>query len=138
MRDIYNNITVSQVANPAVVTANVTSSAIDLQGFNSAVVLFAVGASGDTLSGSVYWTLKLTECDTSGGSYTDVALADLHNSAATVVIDDAAEDETVVKFGYKGNKQFIKAVATKTGTHSVGTPIGIVAVKSKAAELPVA
>ena len=128
MRDLYNNISVSQPVVPAVATASVTSSAIDLQGFNSAAVLFAVGASGDTLSGSIYWTLKLTECDTSGGDYTDVVLADLHNAAATVVIDSNSEDETVVKFGYKGNKRYLKAVATKTGTHTNGTPIGVLAV----------
>lgn len=128
MRDLYNNISVSQVLAPAVATASVTSSAIDVQGFNSAAVLFAIGASGDTLSGSIYWTLKLTECATVDGSYTDVVLADLHNAAATVVIDSTSEDEAVVKFGYKGNKRYLKAVATKTGTHSNGTPIGIIAV----------
>lgn len=128
MRDLYNNISVSQPVAPAVATASVTSSAIDLQGFNSAAVLFAVGGSGDTLSGSIYWTLKLTECDASGGDYTDVVLADLHNAAATVVIDSNSEDETVVKFGYKGNKRYLKAVATKTGTHTNGTPIGVLAV----------
>jgi hypothetical protein len=138
MRDLYHNITVSQVSAPAVATATVTSSAIDLQGFGSVAVLFAIGASGDTLSGSVYWTLKLTECATVGGTYTDVALADLHNAAATVVIDDAAEDEVIVKFGYKGTKQFLKAVATKTGSMSNGTPIAIVAVKGNPVEAPVA
>lgn len=128
MRDLYNNITVVQVADPAMATATVTSSTIDLQGFNRGAVIFSIGAAGDTLSGSIYWTLKLTECDTSGGSYTDVALEDLHNVADTVVIDSNTEDETAIKFGYKGNKRYLKAVATKTGTHTNGTPIGILAV----------
>ncbi len=130
MRDLYNNITVTQVVAPAVATATVTSSAIDLQGSNRAVVVFNIGASGDTLSGSVYWTLSMTECDTSNGTYTAVDVADLHNSAATIVIDSNSEDETAVKFGYKGSKRYLKAVATKTGTHSNGTPIGIVSVLS--------
>lgn len=127
MRDLYNNISVVQASAPAVATASVTSSAIDLQGFERVAVIFAVGATGDTLSGSIYWTLKLTECDTSGGSYTDVVLADLHNAAATVVIDSNSEDETAVKFGYKGSKRYLKAVATQTGTHTNGTPIGVLA-----------
>lgn len=138
MKDLYNNITTSQVATPAVATADVTSSAIDISGYGSLAVLFNIGASGDTLSGSVYWTLKLTECDTSGGTYTDVAAADTHNGVATVVIDDNAEDATVVKFGYKGSKRYVKAVAAKTGTHTNGTPIGIVAVLGSPADAPVA
>ena len=138
MKDLYNNVKVSQMATPAVATATATSTAVDAQGFNSLAVLFDVGQSGDTLSGSVFWTLKLTECDTSGGSYTDVAAEDLYNSAATVVIDDAAEDEVIVKFGYKGSKRFIKAVATTTGTHTNGTPLSIIAMQGHPVNAPVA
>lgn len=136
MRDLAHNIKVEQVAAPAVATANITSSAIDISGGNSLAVLFAIGASGDTLSGSIYWTLKLTECDTESGSYTDVNAVDMHGGIGTVVIDAPSEDETVVKLGYKGSKRYVKAVATKTGTHTNGTIIGIVAVKGHLADAP--
>lgn len=137
MRDIYNNITVEQAQKPATATNNVTSAAIDLQGYDSLAVLFDIGQSGDTLSTSVYWTLKLQESD-DNSSYTDVSASDLHNSAATIVVDDPAEDETVLKFGYKGGKRYVKGLAVKSGTHTNGTPIGIIAVKSKPANSPVA
>lgn len=138
MKDMYHNVTVSQVVNPAVATSTVTSSAIDRQGYGSVTALFSIGNSGDTLSGSVYWTLKLTECDTSGGTYTDVALADLYNSAATLVIDAGSEDNIVAKFGYRGSKRFVKAIATATGTHTNGTPIGVIAMLGHPADAPVA
>jgi hypothetical protein len=101
MRDIYRNILVTQHLNPVVSTTTKTSTTVDLQGYNSANVLFALGLAGDTLSGSVYWTLKLTHSD-DDSSYSDVALADLNNTAATVVVDAMSKDETVYGFGYNG------------------------------------
>lgn len=136
MRDIYRNILVTQHLHPVVATTSKTSTTIDLQGYDSANVLFAVGQSGDTLSGSLYWTLKLTHSDVDSG-YTDVELADLNNATATVVIDASSEDETVCGFGYKGNKRYLRAVATATGTHTNGTPMGIVALRGTPSYSPV-
>ena len=137
MRDLYHNLAVTQVLKPATVTTDQTSSAIDMQGFSSLAVLFAIGQSGDTLSGSVYWTFKLQHSD-DNSTYTDVAVSDLHNSSATVVVDAAAEDETVLKFGYNGNKRYVKALAVKTGTHSSGTPLAMIAVQGTPSLAPVA
>ncbi len=137
MRDLYHNVLVSQHFNPAVSTVTRTSTAIDLQGFNAANVVFAIGQSGDTLSGSVYWTLKIQHSD-DDSIYTDVALTDLNNSALTVVVNSSSLDRTAYSFGYQGNKRYLKGVATPTGTHSVGTPIGILAMRDTASYMPVA
>lgn len=137
MRDLFNNVKVTQVEIPAVKTATATSDTIDMQGYDSLAVIFNVGNSADTLSGSVYWTLSLTESD-DDSSYTAVAASDLHNEEATTVIDAPAEDSLAVKFGYKGNKRYVRAVATATGSHSSGTPIGIVAVQGNPTVAPVA
>lgn len=137
MKDLYNNIAVQQALAPVVATTTQTSATIDLQGFNSAGVVFSLGQSGDTLSGSVYWTLKLQESD-NDSSYTDVAAADLLNGAASVTIDAPAEDETSISFGYIGSKRYLQAVATKTGTHSNGTPLAVLALKGDAHRAPVA
>ena len=136
MRDLYRNILVTQHVHPVVATSTKTSTTIDLQGYDSANVLFAIGASGDTLSGSVYWTLKLTHSD-DNSSYSDVALAELNNATATVVIDASSEDETVYGFGYNGAKRYLRAVATPTGTHTNGTPLGVVALRGHAGLKPV-
>lgn len=136
MRDLYHNVAISQPLIPVVATADQTSSAIDMQGFNSLVVIFDVGNSGDTLSGSVFWTLKLQHSD-DNSVYTDVAVGDLLNGATTVVIDAPAEDSLAVPFGYGGTKRYVKAVATKTGTHTNGTPLGVLALRGHAARKPV-
>ncbi|MCD6035234.1 MAG: hypothetical protein K0R63_975 [Rickettsiales bacterium] len=137
MKDLYHNLKITQLSKPAVATGNVTSDSIDMQGYQSLSVLFDVGQSGDTLSGSLKWTLTAEESD-NDSDFTAVGASDLHNGVASVVIDEAAEDETVVTFGYKGAKRYIRAVATKTGTHTNGTPIGIVAVQGHAGLAPVA
>jgi hypothetical protein len=137
MRDLYHSITVAQVLNPVVSTTTKTSGAIDLQGYNSAVVLFAFGQSGDTLSGSLYWTLKLQASD-DDSTYADVGASDLLNSSATVVIDATNEDKQTYKFGYIGTKRYLKGIATPTGSHSIGTPIGIVALKGHPSLAPAA
>lgn len=136
MRDLYRNVLVSQHVNPVNSTVTRTSTTIDLQGFNSAEVVFAIGQSGDTLSGSIFWTLKLQHSD-DDSTYTDVTTADLQNSTATVVIDSSAKDRVAYPFGYLGNKRYLKGVATPTGTHTVGTPIGVLALRAAAAYAPV-
>lgn len=137
MRDLYHNVKATQVVVPATQTATVTSSAIDMKGYDSLSVLFDVGNSGDTLSGSVFWTLKLQDSD-DDSVYADVGTSGLLNSTATTVIDAPSEDSLAVAFGYIGGKRYVKAVATKTGTHTNGTPMGVIALQGNAAQRPVA
>jgi len=136
MRDLYDNVSVTQVTTPAVATATVTSSAIDLQGFNSAIVLFDLGASGDTLSSSVYWTLSLTECSTSGGTFTPVVTTDTSQGINSVTVA-LGQDQASYKLGYIGSQRYVKAVATPTGTMTHGVIIGITSLRSNSAYKPV-
>ena len=136
MRDLYHNVLVTQHFNPAVSTVTRTSTTIDLQGFNSATVVFAIGQAGDTLTGSVFWTLKLQHSD-DDSAYSDVSAADLNNVAATFVLDATTKDKTAYVFGYEGSKRYLKGVATPTGTHSVGTPIGIISLRGTPSYMPV-
>jgi hypothetical protein len=136
MKDLYHNLNVQQVLSPVVSTTSKTSSAIDMQGFESAIVSVAIGQSGDSLSGSVYWTLKLQHSDTDSG-YADVTADELMNDSATVVVNSSSLDETAYNFGYKGGKRYVKAVATPSGSHSSGTPIAMLAVQGHASYSPV-
>lgn len=136
MRDLYRNILVTQHYNPVTRSATTTSTTVDLQGYNSANVLFSLGQSGDTLSGSTYWSLKLTESD-NDSTYTDVAVSDLTNGAATILVDSPSKDKTVYGFGYIGKKRYLRGVASPLGVHTNGTPIGIIALRGTAAYSPV-
>lgn len=137
MQDLYHNIKIEQILDPVVATGTQTSASIDLQGYDAAQIIIAVGESGDTLSGSLKWDFKLQDSD-NDSVYEDVAVADLHNDVATVTIDDAAEDDTAIVFGYKGSKRYLQAVATATGSHSNGTPLAIIGMRGVPADAPVA
>lgn len=136
MRDLYHNVLATQVLSPVTATTAKTSSTIDLQGFNSVSVVFAVGQSGDALSGSLYWTLKLQHSD-DDSSYSDAAATDINAGAATIVVNSPSLDEAAYSFGYIGGKRYLQAVATPTGSISSGVPIGIVALCGTAAYRPV-
>lgn len=136
MRDIYGNILVTQISNPATSNTTRTSSAVDLQGFNSLSMLVSLGQSGDTLSGSVYWTIKITHSN-DDSTYTDAAAADISAGAASVVVNATTLDKTTYGFGYIGSKRYVKAVATPTGTHTNGTPMAMLALRGNAAYSPV-
>lgn len=117
MRDFVNNFSVVAAVVPQVLTATNTSAAIDLTGFDGATVVINGGA----IVGAGNFTPKLQECATSGGTYTDVAAADLIGAFPTVIVQN-----TVYKIGYKGSKQFLKAVETLNSGTSLALSVEII------------
>ena len=133
-KDVYNNATFVQVVDPVVVTADANSTSIDRWDYPGEVTFAAlIGESGDTLSGSVYIELEVEE-SADNSTFTDVADADLSNYVAGNndgcfgVIDAAAEDDEVYATQYTGSARYVRAVVNVTGTHTNGTPIGVVAI----------
>lgn len=117
MRDLYNNIGVVHAVPPQVITATQTSAAIDLTAVNGAVVHVNTGAI--VSSGSV--TPKLQECATVGGTYTDVAAADLLGTFPALLVTN-----TAIKVGYNGTKPFIKVVLTFNSGTSVAASATVI------------
>ena len=141
-RDIINGMKITQVVDPATITSDTDGSSVDMLGYNWVTFMALVGESGDTLSGSVKIELEVEESD-DDSSFTDVADAELQNYVAGTndgcfaVVDAAAEDDAVFKATYRGNARYIRPVINLTGTHTNGTPIGIVAIQHGAEVLPV-
>lgn len=139
--DLEYKSTISQIVDPATATADVTSSAVNMAGFRDLLVMASVGESGDTLSGSVKIELEVQESD-DNSTYTACANADITNSVTGTntgtfaVIDAAAEDDAVYTTRYLGSKQYVKVVANLTGTHTNGTPIGVLAMQTGENYLP--
>jgi hypothetical protein len=112
-------------------------AAVDLKGYEGALMIFNIGISADTLSGSVLLTPKLQESDTTtDGDFTDVAAGDMLGDEDLTVIDDAAEDPDVQRVSYIGSKRYIRAVVDTTGTHTNGTPLGAVCVLGYPRHMP--
>ncbi len=136
MRDLYHNVLVTRVLNPVVSTSTKTSSAIDLQGFNSATVVFALWLSADVLSGSILWTLSLQHSD-DGVTFTAPATTDCNAGIISIVVNATTLDRQAYTIGYIGSKRYLQAVATPTGSTTSGMPIGMLAQRATAAYRPV-
>lgn len=140
MQDLSNNIELGNSIINAVKTAAEDGSGIDLQGFEEATAVVSVGAEGDTLSGSVYFEVSLEHSD-DDSTYTDCVQADIVNGTIAaggiwLKLDgttggdpDTAGGQWQV--GYVGGKRYVRLVLAKTGTHSTGTPISGMIVKSR-------
>jgi len=135
--DIFNRLLVEQLTDPETATQTVTSDSTDLAGYEAATFFVSYGQSGDTLSGSVYWSAKLQESD-DDSTFSDVAAADVIGNTENkfAVCNAAADDDAIYGLGYRGDKRYVKVVVTATGTHSSGTPIGVYVVKGRIADGP--
>ena len=134
MQDFYQNVVHDQVVDPDTITADTDGSSVDLLGYSRVVFYALVGESGDTLSGSVKIELEV-EDSADDSTFADAADADLTqyvagtNDGCFALIDAAAEDDAVYMTEYRGAARYVRPVINVTGTHSNGTPIGIVALR---------
>ena len=139
--DLANNTAVALSYKPTVTTAAANGTGVDLQGYKSATLVAFIGAEGDTLSGSVYFEISLEHSD-DNSTFTDVTQSDITNGTIAsggiwLKLDgttggDPDTTGLVTQVGYIGGKRYIRGVIAKTGTHSNGTPIGLMVVKGDA------
>lgn len=103
------------------VTSTATSSAIDLLEYDGDVLLVLDSAAGTGSSPTL--DIKITECDTTGGTYTDLS------GATFTQVVDAASMQTLV-INKDSAERFIKIVQTITGsTPSFTFSVNLIGVK---------
>jgi hypothetical protein len=132
-RDSYHNLKAIQLLNPGAVTTDKVGSStyrVDTQGFESCTFFLLAGTYTD---GS--YAFKITESATgANSSFTDVAVGDILGSIANHT--SGATQNTVYKIGYLGNKRYCALEIDQTSA-STGAVYGIVAILSRAREVPV-
>ena len=146
MQDLSNNIGLGNSIINGVKTAAANGTGIDLQGFEEATAVVSVGAEGDTLSGSVYFEVSLEHSD-DDSTYTDCVQADIVNGTIDaggiwLKLDGTTGGDPDTtggqwQVGYVGGKRYVRLVLAKTGTHTNGTPISGLIVKSRPRSAPV-
>ena len=104
-----------------VVTATGVGSAIDLLDYEGDI---AVSLDAEAGGGSVTYAVKLTESDTSGGTYTDVSGGGFTTSGANAAVTEKISVNT------DSIQRFIKASVTVAGGTGAGA-ISVVAFGSK-------
>jgi hypothetical protein len=129
MRDLASNIGAVQALAPAVQSATIKGSAIDLLGFDS--VAFVVNTGAVVSSGN--FTVTVEESDTTtDGDFTTVADADLTGDN----LADPLVASSCYRVGYVGTKRYARIVLTKNSGTSIAA--GAVAVKGHPRSAPVA
>jgi hypothetical protein len=129
---IYTNYKVTQLIDPATLTADTNSSSVDMQGYNECLLLVNCGESGDTLASDLKWEFEVEE-SADDSTFTDVADADLINYVAGTndgcfaVVDAAAEDDARYITAYRGTSRYVRVVANAVGSVSSGMPISVTA-----------
>ncbi|RIA37481.1 hypothetical protein DFR49_3366 [Hephaestia caeni] len=133
MKDIHSGMALVSVIGAAVVSASTTPAAIDLQGYNAAEIVLAVGAGGITFSGTNKIEFVLTHSD-DDDTYVAVdasdvlGAVDVGEGGVIKALTSAHADPTVHRFGYKGGRRYLKLLAKFSGTHGTGTPIAALAI----------
>lgn len=136
MRDLTSHISAAVMVAAATYSATPTAIAVDLQGFDSAVLHLALGVGGITFTSTNKIDFVLTHSD-DGTTYTAVTADDLiGNDAPTSVTDGIVKSLTaahasaeVLEIGYIGGKRYLELVPTFSGTHATGTPLACNLVK---------
>ncbi|AWI85163.1 hypothetical protein CEW88_15555 [Alloyangia pacifica] len=141
MKDLHSGMTALVAIAAATLSDDNTPPTIDLQGYNAAEVVLAVGVGGITFTGANKVEFKLTHSD-DDATYEAVTAAD-------VLGVDAVADGGIVKaltaehaaaaayrFGYVGGKRYLKLLADFSGTHGTGTPIAAVVLAGEGHDNP--
>lgn len=147
MRDLMNNVSSVLAIGPVSLTADNTPAAIDLAGFDSAMIEIAVGIGGITFSSSNKIEFVLTHSK-DNVTYSAVTADDVRlgtNADASVgtggivrSLVAAHAAPTVAKVGYIGPNRYLKVLADFSGTHGAGTPMCVTVVKGHPQSCPAA
>jgi hypothetical protein len=127
MKDIHSDMTVVSAIGAAVLSADNTPAAIDLQGYNAAEIVLAIGEGGITFTSTNKIEFVVTHSD-DGTTYTDVTDEDVLgvsgiSDGIVKALTSAHAAADVARFGYVGGKRYLKILADFSGTHGSGTPI---------------
>lgn len=151
MREHLGDLLPVQAVNPQVVAdspGDVTGATIDMQGFDSLMLIGSIGAEGDTLgTQKFYFEVEHSDDDSANPgtplSWGDCANADLSvyvtgaNTGTFATIDAAAEAPAIYWTTYRGGKRFVRVIVNEEGTNSTGTPASVVAIKGHPHVAPV-
>jgi hypothetical protein len=111
MRKLFDNIKAVLSLVPAVYTSDQAYgavTAVDTQGYNDAMLVVAAGDI-DLASGNETYAVKVFECDTSGGTYTDTGISVTITADNTVAVARLKELNVT-------RKRYLKATLDVEGT----------------------
>lgn len=148
MKDLLSKLAIVPIVGPASISADNTSSPIDLKGYGSALIVLGVGIGGITFDPTNKIEFKLVHADDKAdgsppdpADYVAVAAKDVHGASVgeggiIKALTAAHPAAAVYKVGYAGNKRWLKLLADFAGTHGTATPLSLLLVKGHGVDNP--
>jgi hypothetical protein len=140
MKDMHSNIALASLIGNEVLDADNTPDAVDLSGVKSAEILLAIGVGGITFSGvnKIEFVLSHSDDDASYEPVTDIDMLGVSEIADGIIMALTEEHAAPAnyRYGYKGNRRYLKLLADFSGTHGAGTPIVAFVVKGSLRVVP--
>jgi hypothetical protein len=133
-KDTYSSATTVVALYADTARADVEGVTVDLKNYTSCLFSVNVGASFAALSSSNYILVILQESAT-GSSWTDVTSQS--SVFGTFAVQDSGAlgkvvaDSVMYRFGYNGNKRYVRLLLDYVGTHADVTIIGAEAILTK-------
>ena len=125
-------------------TEGTPAAGVDMIGYNALMFIANIGTSGDTLSGSVYLELEVQHSidDSTWVAATDAMISSSVTGTNTgtfakIVLAGDTQNYTVGVLD-PTEFQYWRVLVRATGTHTNGTPLGVVALKGHPDTLPAA
>lgn len=142
MQDMHSETSAAVAIETAVLSADNTPPAIDLQGFGAAEIILSIGAGGITFTGTNKIDFVLTH-STDNSTYTAVTTADMlgvtvASGGIIKTLSAAHAAAAVYRYGYRGGRRYLKLLADFSGTHATGTPISAAVLRGEAEIAPTA
>jgi len=133
MKGIHSDISIVPAIGAAVLGADNTPAAIDLQGYNAAEIMLAIGIGGITFTATNKIEFVVTHSD-DNATYVPVEDKDILGVSGIAdgiikALKTAHADADCSRFGYVGGKRYLKVLAKFSGTHGTGTPIAVMVIK---------
>lgn len=144
-RDLHDSLTAKRLISPVAIGTTGTGKTgviLDTQGYRGVEFIIDYGTVTAT---NAAFTLLLTECDTTGGSFTSVADVDMlpqTGAEAYAALGQAAtrtsgvSKNVTTRFGYIGSKRYTKLKVSSTVT--AGAPVSVTALLHHPMVAPVA
>lgn len=127
MRDLYSHISPALTFGPAALDADATGAAVDLLGFESAVINLEVGAGGITFTSTnkVEFVAEHSDDNTNWDPVTDNDIVGVSGIEDGIIKSLIAAHATagLDRYGYVGGKRYLRVSPDFSGTHGTATPM---------------
>lgn len=140
MKDMHSHITVDVAIGAEALAADTTPPAIDLQGYNKAEIVLAIGVGGITFDATnkIEFVLSHSDDDTTYTPVTDDDVLGVSGISNGIIkaLTSAHAAAAAYRYGYIGNKRYLKLLPDFSGSHASPTPIAACVIKAMGHDNP--